>query len=112
MYAKKRGRGADFGELAPSDLSQNFQACIFADGGTWSTVSAQEKVFFLLPLSHQEAWCMRAEDADGSLWDGDHLGDMNEEKETTPSWQEQPSASHSIGTATGPCKALISERTL
>lgn len=28
-YAKKRGRGADFGELAPSDLSQNFQACIF-----------------------------------------------------------------------------------
>lgn len=55
---------------------------------------------------------MRAEDADGSLWDGDHLGDMNEEKETAHRWQEQPSSSHSIGTATGPCKALISERTL
>lgn len=62
-------------------------------------------VFFLL-LSLQEAG-MRAEDAGGSLWDCD----MNEEKETTPVWQEQ-SAPHSIGTATGPCKALISEKTL
>lgn len=55
---------------------------------------------------------MRAEDAGGSLWDGDHLGDMNEEKETTPTWQEQPCAPHCIGAAPGPCKALICERTL
>lgn len=55
---------------------------------------------------------MRAEDAGGSLWDGDHLGDMNEEKETTPTWQEQPCAPHRIGAAPGPCKALICERTL
>lgn len=91
-YAKKRGCGAGFGKLAPSDLSQYFLVLIFADGGTWSTGSAHGLFPPCLPSG---GWCMKAEDADGSLWDGDHLGDMSEEKETTR--QEQPSAPHVEG---------------
>lgn len=96
--------------MAPSDLSQYFQALIFADGGTWSAGSAHG--LFSPSSLPSGGWCMRAEDAGGSLCDVDHLGDRNEEKKTTPIWKEQPHVPHIIGTATGPCKALICERTL
>lgn len=68
----KRGCGTGFTELAPTDLSQYFQALSFADGGTWNSGSALGPP---PPSSlHQGSWCMNALSADGSHRDGDHHG--------------------------------------
>lgn len=115
-YAKKRGCGTGFGELAPADLSQYFQTLNFADGGTWSTGFACGPPPSSPPSSlPQGGWSMSSWSADGSRCDGDHLGwqgEMSGERGATHRWQEHSSAPYSIRMFTGPYEALTFERML
>lgn len=77
-YVKKRGCGTGFGELAPADLSQYFQALSFAGGGTWSSDSARRPPSSPPPPLCQGGWCTIAWSANGSCRGGDHLGWQSE----------------------------------